>query len=157
MKDKLITMYKDDIPKDSKVEAQRAISELIKLSHEKPNVSKELLTYRKYVPVLLRYCEFLDKFSNVTVKTMQRIESDCEERKYERWTEEEDAALIELICSDRTIIEVSAALGRTVASIKTRVSKLVGIRRISQDVAGRFVGTADGQIVDLQINGTLYK
>lgn len=157
LKDGLVTMYKDDVPEESKAEIQRAINQLLKTIHERPQVSKELMTYRKYVPVLLNYCEFLDKFSNTTARTIERIESDCEERKYERWSAEEDEALIELVCSDRTLIETSAVLGRTIPSIKARVSKLVGIKRITQEVAGRFVGYANGESVDCQINGTIFK
>lgn len=157
IKDSVVGVFRQDVPTETKADIQRAINELLKTIHEKPNVSKELHSYRKYVPLLIKYCEFLDKFSNVTAKTIQRIESGCEDRKYERWSDEEDALLIELVCSDRSIVEVSAAMGRTIPSIKTRVSKLVGIKRITQDVAGRFIGYIDGKSSECIINGTVTK
>lgn len=136
---------------------QKAITALIQLKVEKPNISKELLTYRKYVPILLKHAEQLDGFNRRLSKTFERMESDSEEKKYQRWTPAEDEKLIELVCNPKwSMLEISTTMGRSVPAIKSRVTKLVGLKRISQEVAGKFIGTVDGNKIEGTISGTLY-
>ena len=122
------------------------------------NMAKKYKTYDRYVPVLLKMYfekqELLDKLS----KQIERYEKTAAARKYARWTDEEDNALVEMVVQDDVgIHELSAAFGRSPASISTRLSKLVGIGRISQDIAGKFVGIFNGEEVSGQICGTLTK
>lgn len=149
-------MTADDL-RHSRDEYQKAINELMKAIHQRPKFSAEIAIYRKYVPILLEYCEGIDKFNGVLNKTFQRMESDSEEKRYKRWSEEEDELLIEMVCQNRSLLEVSTAMGRTVSSIKTRVSNLVGVKRLSQEIAGKFVGTLNGENVSGVINGTVRK
>lgn len=154
----VIGVYKSDIPKDSKEEVQQAINALLKNIHERPPFAKEIAAYRKYVPVLLRYTEFLDKFSQHTSQTFKRLANDSEEKKHQRWSDVEDEMLIELACrEDISMLEMSTAMGRSVPAIKSRLSKLVGIKRLSQEVAGRFIGTINGNHAECVIDGTIYK
>ena len=44
-----------------------------------------------------------------------------------KWTEEEDAMLIEMLNKNKTVAEISARLKRTVDGIKTRRKILLGI------------------------------
>jgi len=44
-----------------------------------------------------------------------------------KWTEEEDAILIEMLNKNKTVAEISARLKRTVDGIKTRRKILLGI------------------------------
>jgi len=150
------TMTSNDF-KQPKSYYQTVVNELLKVVNERPNLPKELSTYRKYVPALIEYCETIDKLNVVLNKTINRMENDSEEKRYERWTDEEDELLIEMVCQNRSILEISTAMGRTAASIKKRFSKLVGIQRISQEVEGSFVGTLNGECVNGQISGIVTK
>lgn len=47
--------------------------------------------------------------------------------------------------------------GRSAGAIATRVSYLVGIKKVSEEVAGKFVGYLDGKHVEGVINGTVRK
>ena len=154
----VIGIYASDLPKDSQEEIQQAINALLKNIHERPPFAKEIAAYRKYVPVLLRYTEFLDKVSQHTSQTFKRLVDDSEEKKYQRWSEVEDEVLIELACrEDVSMLEMSTAMGRSVPAIKSRLTKLVGIKRLSQEVAGRFIGTINGNHADCVVDGTIYK
>lgn len=65
--------------------------------------------------------------------------------------------LIEEVCGDTSIHELSLMFGRTPSSIKTRVSTLVGLERISQEVAGRFIGKINGDDANADIEGIVLK
>ena len=65
--------------------------------------------------------------------------------------------LIELATTNMSMLELSTTMGRTPSSIKTRLSVLVGKERLSQEIAGKFLGLLNGNIVDGEISGILYK
>lgn len=122
------------------------------------DVLSELKIYRKYVPELLKDYTRVIRSNNEFVKVMKRQRTDSEEKKYKRWTDAEDNELIELVCDpDLSILDISVTMGRTVPAIKTRVSKLVGLKRLSQEIAGRFIGTINGNHAECVIDGTIYK
>ena len=148
-------MFHDELP--DKLETQKAIDACNRLSQERSNVSKELMTYRKYVPVLLKYILQEEDCIKMLNRHIERMMNDSEEKKYQRWTPEEEETLIDMICSGKySMIELSTTLGRTVPAIKTKVSNLVGIKRLSQEVAGKFIGKIDGASVEGNISGTVF-
>lgn len=136
----------------------KAYRELINLVIE-PNQSSyiELKKYRLYVPVLLANIirhvnENLDLEEENT-----RIRTGKSKRSNKHWTNDEDELLIDLVCSDVSMFEIAITLGRTVPSISNRLTKLVGLNRISQQVAGKFIGTANGEEFKANLVGTIYK
>lgn len=140
-------------------ETKTALAKLYECCHSRGgNMAQKYRTYERYVPTLIKlhfqYQEMIDK----QAKQIERYEKAASARKYARWTEEEDLALIEMVVDENTgIHELSTMFGRSPASISSRLSKLVGIGRIRQDVIGRFVGTLNGKEVSGQINGTVMK
>jgi len=86
---------------------------------------------------------------------IERMMADEDANKYKRWTKEADEALIEMICQGDNIYTIATALGRSPSSIHTRTSKLVGINRISKEIAGEFMGTLNGADIKGRIEGTL--
>lgn len=143
-----------DRAKEKVLEALRV---LVPMMQQRPKLAKELGAYRRYVPALIEYIDYQNKINNGYTRTFDRYESASAERNYARWTEKEDELLIELVCSDSSLLSVSTTMGRSPSSIKTRVSKLVGLKRISQEIAGKFIGTIDGEYVEGIAEGTLYK
>lgn len=135
-----------------------ALVELQKVINERPQVMKELAAYRKWVPVLIDFVKSQDALIKGQEKTFERYSMKQEENRHKRWSKEEDLVLIDEVCEgNASILELSTMMGRSPASIKTRLSYLVGIKRISQEVAGRFVGTLDGRDVAGNINGIITK
>lgn len=143
---------------DERSLTQKAMSEVMRVLQERPTLIEELRVYRKYVPAIVKYCRGIDKLNEQLLTHFERYENGAIDKKYQRWTEEEDNALIELVCAeDMGILELSTTMGRTPSSIKTRISKLVGIRRLSKEVAGRFIGNIDGEYTECQIDGIVTK
>lgn len=140
-------------------ESHTALFKLYECVHSRGgNMAQKYRTYERYVPTLLKlYFEFTDLVDE-SGKQIKRYEKAAAARKNARWTDEEDTALIEMIVQeDVGIHELSTAFGRSPASISTRLSKLVGIGRISQEIVGKFVGTLNGEEVSGSIDGTLIK
>ena len=80
------------------------------------------------------------------------------DRGNKRWTNEEDETLINLVCEGKTNIhKISTILGRSPGAIQTHISYLVGRKRITQEVAGKFIGFINGITAEAEICGTVYK
>ena len=139
-------------------EINNAVRNLRKVIDEHKPLIEEIRVYRKYVPVLINYAYQQQSLIDGFNETLDRYEGKTKANNNKRWTPEEDLVLIDEVAEGKaTILELSTMMGRTPASIKTRVSHLVGLKRLSQEGAGRFVGTIDGVDMDGCINGTLYK
>lgn len=140
------------------VKAEEALVNLDKAVASSSNMLEELKIYRKYVPELIKDYRRMIKINRNLLRMAKRLRTDSEAKKYKRWTNVEDNELIELVCNqDLTILDVSLTMGRTVPAIKTRVSKLVGLKRLSQEVAGKFIGNINGNHTECVLEGTLYK
>lgn len=122
------------------------------------NVVQEVRFYRKHIPNVLELVFLLTDGIAAANKANERFLNDSEDKKYRRWTDQEDKLLIDLVCAgDKSILEISTTLGRSVPAIKTRLSNLVGVKRISQKVAGKFIGTINGEETETSIDGIVYK
>ena len=141
-----------------KEEAGEIVGILVQIGSESRGAGRDLILYRKYVPKLIQICQQQQEIIDGYTKTFDRYITDSEKHKNKRWSKDEDEVLIELVCdNDTSLLEISTTLGRTPGAIKTRLSNLVGTKRISQKVAGRFIGTVNGDRSDCEINGVIYK
>lgn len=140
-------------------EAQNAILQLLKIQRNRPrSIVAEVKIYRKYVPKLLEAYWGQCEAAKMAVQGNKRFMTDCADKKNRRWTPQEDNLLIDLVCSEgKSIMEIAVEMGRSVSAIKTRVSTLVGRKRITQKIAGRFLGEIDGEQYNAIIDGVLYK
>lgn len=146
-------------PGFDKQELLEAFTKVAKVTKERPkSVIIEVNIYRKYIPLLLdayiRMCEGLRK-ANMVYERSTDIKY---ARGNKKWTADEDNELIEQVCrEDMNIHQLSAVFGRSPGAIKTHISELVGRERLSQEIAGRFIGTIDGMETDAVIDGTVFK
>lgn len=128
------------------------------LNNPKMNAYTQLMKWRSLGKQMVAYCRELEDIAVSYHDQLQRLNSLSFERSGQRWTDEEDGSLIELVCNDDVpMVEMCAIFGRTPAAISTRVSYLVGIKRISSEVAGKFVGTLNGAKIEGNIKGQLQK
>ena len=112
---------------------------------------------RKTFDSIVNEASFLANVLDVCIKFMGQMNNGKPGRGNKRWTDEEDALLVDLVANGTPDVLVSNVMGRSVSSCKTRVSKLVGIGRITQDVAGYFIGSIDGDHIEGKIDGTVTK
>lgn len=144
---------------ESEADMIRLINKIDALTYQPTgNAFKQLQEWRKIgkqVGAIIETCYELNMASENQIK---RLNDKTGERANKRWDEKEDEDLINLICDhDASIIEISSILGRSPTAIQNRVSHLVGIKRVSQEVAGKFIGTLNGANIEGNIRGQLVK
>lgn len=130
---------------------------LLAIKGQPENPMKRLKIYDECVPLLLEVTENFDAYACRSKELLESTWNNQGIRRNKRWTEEEDEELIEFIAHDWGIGVVASLFGRTPSAIASRVSYLVGIERVSQEIAGRFVGTLNGQHIHGMIDGELQK
>lgn len=95
-------------------------------------------------------CQVFDAFA-------KQMEEGAYRNNHKRWGSADDELLIELVCDGESDVFISNCLGRSVSACKSRVTYLVGIKRISERAAGYFVGTLSGKEISGHIDGRIYK
>ena len=125
--------------------------------HRPKSIVEELRVYRNNMPALIDYVMEITEFNEKTSKELDRVYEKTDERANKRWTPEDDELLIEQVCDEGvTPVRLSTIFGRTPSAISSRITYLVGVKRLSQSVAGRFIGKMDGHEVDADIEGTVH-
>ena len=153
-----LLVYADRITGINNVVDNRIRSQLMNLcTTPKGSAFHQLQQFRKLVPELLKAYSELVEVAGASVKQLERACAKSEQNKNRRWTEEEDHWLIDMVVQDTPAIEIATTMGRSVTAIKSRVSKLVGLQRISQNIAGKFFGTINGEKISGIIEGTVQK
>ena len=142
----------------SRDEAARAIYALYDVTLNPKPLMQAYRIYKKYVPVLLAHNANINDFDQMLERQITQLDKTTGARSNKRWTKDEDEWLIEEACKDKvSIFDISTTLGRTPSSIQARITKLVGLHRISEEIAGRFIGSIDGAEVEGNICGRIYK
>jgi len=122
------------------------------------STAEQLRIFKKYTPKLLALYRMTHEALCAACKNENRVFEATAERARKRWDPDEDEVLVELASQDdMSMTELAVTMGRTPGAIQSRLSQLVGIGRISQSVAGRFVGTIDGEHVQGFIDGDVQR
>lgn len=120
--------------------------------------AEALRIFKKYVPKLIALYDLAVNGQRGAMKIANRAIESTTERSGKKWTVEEDEVLIELASRDNaTPMSIATEMGRSPGAIQSRLSQLVGIGRVSQEIAGRFIGTLNGEHVAGIIDGELRK
>lgn len=153
-----LLVHKDRMTGTKYVEDNNVVRHLrILCTSPKGSAFHQLQQFRKLVPELIKAYYEQNELALSSVKQLDRVLMKSEQNKGRRWTEEEENWLIDLVVSDTPILEISTIMGRSATSITSKVSKLVGLQRISQNVAGKFFGTINGEEISGIIKGTVQK
>jgi len=127
------------------------------LNESKVNPYVELKKWRKLGNRFLKYIETVGKTWRMNRIETARLEDGYANRNGERWSEEEDELLVEMACNGSSELELAKQFGRTSSSVHSRLSHLVGIRRLEQTANGYFKGVVDGKYTEGEINGVIKK
>lgn len=120
--------------------------------------AEQIRIFKKYVPKLIGLYKSCHEALCASAKNEARLYDSTAERSGKRWQSDEDELLVELASRDEmSMTEMSVTMGRTPGAIQSRLSQLVGIGKVSQSVAGRFIGTIDGEHVHGYIQGDVSK
>lgn len=138
-------------------ELHTALSEVIRMNHEQPkNLFMTLKKYREHSATIIRWAMTLQELRESSDRQLNHLMGKAGERSNKRWTESEDMALVELAANDQhSLVELSVTFGRSPAAISSRLTYLVGIKKVSQEIAGRIIGFIDGEPVNGYFSGEL--
>ena len=125
------------------------------VEHPPKGTFKQLQAMRSCIQELIKYVLYQRQLLSEMLVESERMSDSYAERGNRRWSPIEDDALIELVTSDTNLIQLSLTFGRSPSAIQSRITHLVGIKRISKEIAGRFVGTLDNFEVEGFIVGTV--
>lgn len=140
------------------IKTYKLFTEIHSLLHvQKHNAFIELNKWRKLGDKMLRYIEAVNNLEIMREKHIDRLEDGYGEKNNKRWTPEEDELLIEKVCEGYTSLELATTFGRTANAISTRISHLVGIKRLTQNVDGYFRGDVNGVFTEGNISGCVSK
>lgn len=119
------------------------------------NAAVQLRYMRKHGLELVKHLYYLDELIKKMRKQLNRYEASAHDMHRKKWTAEEEEALITRAAEGDSIDVMAKQFGRTSQAIATKISDLVGVGRISQKVAGRFVGVINGIEHECEISGTV--
>ena len=131
---------------------------MLTVSQRPKSIVEEVRIYRKYVPIMIKaYCTQSEGMKKAAMQ-IDRLADVEYDRGNKRWSKEEDEMLINLVCEGKeNIHKISTILGRSPGAIQSHISFLVGRKRLTQEVAGKFIGTINGESTEAEICGTVYK
>ena len=121
------------------------------------NLAKKYREYEKLIPILMDCRYEVWALGKWAIDALIRLTESCNNNARKRWTKEEDELLVELAAGGDDLVAISLQMGRSAGAIQTRLTHLVGIGRVSQAVAGKFVGTLNGEYVQGYIKGDITK
>lgn len=139
---------------------RKALLTIRKITTEpRGNIAKQLKELKQAAKVVADGYLYEQELLNSVIKENERL-TQCVDRGRKRWSKEEDEYLIEMVTRDsfnpeNGFIELAGMFGRTPGAIQSRITYLVGIKRISQNVAGRFEGKINGEEMSGYIDGVL--
>ena len=157
--EKITVIYESELLEIARAKAYKIVMRAHNLKTEpKGNIAIQLKEWRKLGDDIIKYFENYGNVMKKVGETYTDLQTATARNNNARWTQDEDEKLIELVCDGSwTIYEIANSFGRSVPAIKTRVSNLVGLNRLSKKIAGRFIGTIDGAEIDGDINGIVYR
>ena len=122
------------------------------------NPLKRLRLVEQTIPTMLHIISNMEHYANLTKNLLVSTWENQGKMANKRWTQADDEQLIEYVASgDFSMGAIASMFGRTPSAISARVTKLVGVGKISQEIAGRFIGTLNGEHVVGIIDGELTK
>lgn len=127
------------------------------LSNAKCSPYIEIKRWRAIGKDFIKYMQAQQTLHKMESTDRKRLTEGYGEKSNDRWIPEEDNQLIEIACQGKSELEIATILGRTVSAVHSRLSYLVGIRRLSQNINGEFSGVINGQECEGVISGILNK
>lgn len=149
--------YNGDMPKGQITDAAVKIEKITR--EPTGNIARQLKELKKASRTILDTYYLYVQITEQVIKENERLQN-CVDRNHKRWTSDEDEMLIESVTRDdfnpdAGFIDIARIFGRTPSAIKSRITYLVGVKKISQNVAGKFIGRINGIETEGYIDGVL--
>ena len=139
-------------------DVRKAAYELTRLNagQSRKNFHQKLKDYQRYSEELLKAHGVQSEVLAAAQKTIHELEAGMAENAGRRWSKEADEALVEMASRDdgHTVVTLAGMFGRSPGAVASRLSDLVGMRRITGEQYLRLSGQLNGKEVDGVFVGT---
>lgn len=137
---------------------QETLTGLIRLN-ESPRgpVHTQLRNYRRWTTQLLNvYWKQVDMINQMG-QMLNQLRGEGATLQRKRWTADEDDLLVEAATQTETpdVLDLAVTFHRSPAAIASRLTYLVGKRKLSQAVVGHITGYLDGDPVEGHFDGVV--
>lgn len=139
-------------------EMNTMMNELSRLNsgHGDRNVFIRLRKYRENTQRLIKYVEDYQVIVRAALDRQDQMLGKVGERNRKKWTPTEDRALVDQACEPgSTLVTLALSMNRTPGAVASRLTHLVGIKKVSREIAGRIIGSLDGEPVEGYFEGVL--
>lgn len=152
--DGILALNKNELNNETGAELARQLLQL--LEEPKGSAFHQLQAWKKLGKKLYRFMKNQDDLIQLQKKESQRIFESTTEKKYKRWTPEEEKTLIDMVTQpDMTLVKLATMFGRTPSAIQAKLTNLVGLKRVDRKIAGKFVGNLNGEHVEGFVDGII--
>ena len=143
-----VALYRAEVVDRLVTQVTAAVRDIDILRNSPPkSVHVRLKMYDRIASAFLDHLDFTDEFRKDVRKASGQLNGATPDRHGKKWRDEEDTLLIERVAAGDSIQLIANTFGRTPLSISGRVSHLVGIKRLSEEIAGRIEGYLNGEEV----------
>lgn len=138
-------------------EYRNAARELMEMEHRpQKNAFAALAKYRRASKILIEMVNVFQIVHDDQNRELEILNGSGMERDKKRWTPVEDETLVDLASrGTESLMRIAVSLRRSPGAVTSRLTYLVGIRRVSEEIAGRITGFIDGEPVEGFFSGTL--
>lgn len=152
--DGILALNEKEFNNETGYELERQLLQL--LEEPKGSAFHQLQAWKKLGKKLHKFMLNQNDIIQLQNKEHQRIYGLSTEKKYKRWTPEEESNLIEMVTQpNMTLVELSTMFGRTPSAIQAKLTNLVGLKRVDRKIAGKFVGNLNGEHLEGFIDGII--
>lgn len=120
-------------------------------------VHLRLKEYREASEVLIQGYVLMSEALTAANREIAQLKGAEATQSRKRWTPEEDEVLIEQAADGNSLIQLALDFNRSPQAISSRITYLVGIQKMSREVAGHIIGFLDGEPVDGHFEGQVTK
>ena len=140
-----VGLYDRDVASGLVDRVHAAVRDIHTLRNSPPkSIHVRMKMYDRIASTFLDHLDMTAEIRQGMLKERKQDRGARPERNGKRWSEAEDVTLINHVAAGESIQSLANIFGRTPLAISGRVSHLVGIKRITEEIAGRIEGYLDG-------------
>lgn len=153
-----VALYNGEVISGFMARMHEAVRDIDTLRNNPPkSIHVRMKMYDRVASAFLDHLDFTIEMKRELTKELKQERGARPDRNGKRWLDDEDILLIERVAAGDSIQKIANTFGRTPLAVSGRVSHLVGIKRITEEIAGRIEGYLNGAEVEGVFVGKIRK
>lgn len=153
-----VALYHEEVVSGFMTRMHAATRDIDTLRNNPPkSIHVRMKMYDRVASAFLEHLDFTIEMKRELTKELKQERGARPDRNGKRWLDDEDILLIERVAAGDSIQKIANTFGRTPLAVSGRVSHLVGIKRITEEIAGRIEGYLNGTEIEGVFVGRIRK